>query len=160
MCFYFLACRLFGLELQLGAEEESDALKLLKIIWNNASRTSMSINEIEDMGILFVAAKRGNTKFIVELLRTYPDLMFDKNKEGHTIFHIAVMYRHHGIYNLLYEIGDSTNICVLHDKWGNNMLHLVGKTSKAMAANTSGASLLMQRELLWFEVTSSNYLIN
>ncbi|KAK1415640.1 hypothetical protein QVD17_31425 [Tagetes erecta] len=145
-------CIFFGMELQFKVEDEPDALKLLKIIWNNASRTSMSINETEDMGkILFVAAKMGNTKFVVELLRTYPDLMFEKNREGHTIFHIAVMYRHHGIYNLLYEIGDSTNICVLHDTSGNNMLHLVGKTSKAMAAKTSGASLLMQRELLWFE---------
>ncbi|KAJ0764255.1 putative PGG domain-containing protein [Helianthus annuus] len=56
------------------------------------------------------------------------------------------------IYNLLYEIGGSKNdICTFKDKSGNNMLHLVGKTSKEMAAKTSGASLLMQRELLWFK---------
>ncbi|XP_076906640.1 ankyrin repeat-containing protein NPR4-like [Bidens hawaiensis] len=34
---------------------------------------------------------------------------------------------------------------------GNNMLHLVGKSSKEMVAKKSGASLLMQRELLWFK---------
>ncbi|KAI3734806.1 hypothetical protein L6452_14285 [Arctium lappa] len=37
------------------------------------------------------------------------------------------------------------------DKDGNNMLHLVGETIRVKAAKTSGASLPMQRELLWFK---------
>ncbi|XP_076960444.1 uncharacterized protein LOC143636837 [Bidens hawaiensis] len=101
--------------------------------------------------ILFVAAETGNTGFIVELLRTYPHLMFDRNEDELTIFHVAVMHRHHGIYSLLYEIGSSKDdICMIRDKSGNNLLHLVGKTSKEMAAKTS-TSLLMQRELRWFK---------
>ncbi|KAD2804936.1 hypothetical protein E3N88_38313 [Mikania micrantha] len=98
-----------------------------------------------------IVTKMGNTGFIIELLRTYPDLMLDRNEDGHTIFHIAVMNRHQGIYNLLYEIGSYRNsVCKIRDKGWNNMLHLVGKSSKKMAAKRSGASLLMQRELLWF----------
>ncbi|KAD2804990.1 hypothetical protein E3N88_38367 [Mikania micrantha] len=129
-------------------------LKLLKIIWGHATRT-MNLDEIEVMlkrnGVLFVAAEMGTTGFIVELLRTYPNLMLDRNEDGHTIFHIAVMNRHQGIYNLLYEIGSyRNNVCKIRDKGWNNMLHLVGKSSKKMAAKRSGASLLMQRELLWF----------
>ncbi|KAF5794730.1 putative PGG domain, ankyrin repeat-containing domain superfamily [Helianthus annuus] len=78
--------------------------------------------------------------------------MLFEHEDGLTIFQIAVMHRHQGIYNLLYEIGGSKNdICTFKDKSGNNMLHLVGKTSKEMAAKTSRASLLMQRELLWFK---------
>ncbi|XP_076927388.1 uncharacterized protein LOC143590935 [Bidens hawaiensis] len=155
-------------KVQPDVEEDNDALKLLKTIWGHATRT-MCIDEIEDMldkpptfaanetiiessRILLVAAEMGNTRFIVELLRTYPDLMLYENEDGLTLFHVAVMHRHQSIYNLLYEIGGSNNdICLSVDKSGNNMLHLVGKSSKEMASKTSGASLLMQRELLWFK---------
>ncbi|KAI7745500.1 hypothetical protein M8C21_028963, partial [Ambrosia artemisiifolia] len=147
--------RVFQMKLQPVAEEVTDALELLKLIWGHATRT-MNLDEIEVMlkgpptllddgtiqynsRLLFVAAEMGNTRFIVELLRTYPDLMLNRNEDGLpvgvglTIFHIAVMHRHQGIYNLLYEIGKSNN-----------------DTSKEMATKTPGASLLMQRELLWF----------
>ncbi|KAL8257680.1 hypothetical protein R6Q59_029721 [Mikania micrantha] len=147
--------RFFHMKAQPTAEEDTESLKLLRAIWGHATRT-MNLDEIEVMlkciGVSFVAAEMGNTAFIVELLRTYPDLMLDKNEEGHTIFHIAVMNRHQGIYNLLYEIGSNrNNVVKTRDKDWNNMLHLVGKSSKKMAAKTSGASLLMQRELLWFK---------
>ncbi|KAF5794735.1 putative ankyrin repeat-containing domain, PGG domain, ankyrin repeat-containing domain superfamily [Helianthus annuus] len=147
--------RLFGMSL----EEDTDALKVLEIIWKRATKT-MDFKEIQSMlkvsrssGILFDAARSGNTRFIVEVLRRYPDLMFEINEDGHTIFHIAVMHRNQGICNLLYEIGDGSrnNICRLTDKNKNNILHLVGKSSKEMATKMSGASLLMQRELLWFQ---------
>ncbi|KAD2804924.1 hypothetical protein E3N88_38301 [Mikania micrantha] len=159
----------FGLKAQLITEDDSDdALKLLKIFWGHANET-MTFHEIESMlrnpfssrfgmrqysfGMLGVAAKMGNTIFLVKLIRTYPDLMILQNEDGHTIFHIAVMHRHQDIYNLLYEVGVIRNdICVVKDKSGNNMLHLVGKTSKERTAKTSGASLQMQRELLWFEM--------
>ncbi|MFS7960592.1 putative PGG domain, ankyrin repeat-containing domain superfamily [Helianthus anomalus] len=110
----------------------------------------MDIDEIEDIlkrpptfsangtildssGILRVAAEMGNARFI----------------DGLTIFHIAVIQRHQGIYNLLYEIGGTRNdICTYKDKSGNNMLHLVRKSSKEMETKKSEASLLMKRELL------------
>ncbi|KAD2804973.1 hypothetical protein E3N88_38350 [Mikania micrantha] len=100
-----------------------------------------------------VAAKMGNTRFLVGLFRNYHSLMFVTN-DGLTIFHIAVMHRHQDIYNLLYEIGIiRNNVFIITNESDNNMLHLVGKTSKERAAKTSGASLLMQRELLWFKLT-------
>nr|GEU67025.1 ankyrin repeat-containing protein [Tanacetum cinerariifolium] len=141
---------------QSAAKEDTDALKLLKIIWRRVCET-MYIDEIEVMmkgppRILFVAAERGNTRFIVECLRTYPDLMFDKNDDGLTIFHIAVLHRRQGVYNLMYEIGSAKlDICLTTDKMHNNMLHLVGKSSKEMTAKMAKASLLMQREVLWFK---------
>ncbi|GJZ62860.1 ankyrin repeat-containing domain, PGG domain protein, partial [Tanacetum coccineum] len=39
---------------------------------------------------LFIAAEMGNTKFIVELIRQYPDLIWKVNDNNQTIFHIAV----------------------------------------------------------------------
>lgn len=43
------------------------------------------------------------------------------------------------------------DVFLLKDKMDNTMLHLVGLTSKKMRSRTSGASLLMQRELLWYK---------
>ncbi|GJY62252.1 hypothetical protein Tco_0462909 [Tanacetum coccineum] len=148
--------RFFHMKVQPTIEEDTHALKLLKIIWRCVCET-MHIDEIEDIlkgppKILFVAAEKGNTRFIVELIRTYPDLMFDKNEDGLTVFRIAVTHRHQGIYNSMYEIGSvNSDICPETDPMGNYMDHLVGKSSKEMEAKMAGASLLMQRELLWFK---------
>ncbi|KAF5780046.1 putative ankyrin repeat-containing domain superfamily [Helianthus annuus] len=77
--------------------------------------------------ILFVAAEMGNTVFIVELIRLYPDLIWKVNDNNQSIFHIAVKHRHEGIYNLLYEIGSMKDLITpLRDENDNNMLHLVG----------------------------------
>ncbi|KAL8196865.1 hypothetical protein R6Q57_024378 [Mikania cordata] len=101
---------------------------------------------------IIVETESGNTRFIIELLRSCPDLMLSKNDDGLTIFHIAVMHRHQEIYNLLHEIGDSSKyVYMLHDKLGNNMLHLVGKTSKEMTSKMSRAALITQHELMWFK---------
>ncbi|MFS7941224.1 putative ankyrin repeat-containing domain superfamily [Helianthus anomalus] len=96
----------------------------------------------------------GNTKFLTELIRQYPDLIWDLNDDSQSIFHLAVKHRHEGIYNLLYETGSMKNFITrrrdIHD---NNMLHLAGMgASKERLADVSGAALQMQRELLWFKV--------
>ncbi|GKF48411.1 ankyrin repeat-containing protein [Tanacetum coccineum] len=62
------------------------------------------------------------------------------------------MLRHQGIYNLLYEIRSRKDrITDIEDRGSNNMLHLLALTTVKMRSRTSGASLLMQRELLWFK---------
>ncbi|KAK1432571.1 hypothetical protein QVD17_09468 [Tagetes erecta] len=107
--------------------------------------------------ILFVAAEMGNTTFIVELIRKYPDLIWKVNDNNQSIFHIAVKHRHEGIYNLLYEIGSMKDLITpLRDENDNNMLHLVGKSAKRKRLqDVSGVALQMQRELLWFKEVES-----
>ncbi|KAJ9553549.1 hypothetical protein OSB04_017594 [Centaurea solstitialis] len=93
----------------------------------------------------------GNTRFVIKLLQAHPHLIVSRNDELQTIFHV-VMNRQCDIHNLLYEIGAQKDLILpLRDMDGNNMLHLVGKTSVKMRPKTFGASLLMQRELLWFK---------
>ncbi|XP_023754188.1 uncharacterized protein LOC111902595 [Lactuca sativa] len=103
--------------------------------------------------ILFVAAKMGNTRFIIELIRLYPDIIWKVNGENQSIFHTAVKHRHEGIYSLLYEIGSMKDLITpLKDKNDNNMLHLVGKSAKKRRLeDVSGVAFQMQRELLWFK---------
>ena len=119
-------------------EKEPKALQLLKIIWNDiAKRPKKEIDDImrgqrEQINgrmaypsrILFVAAELGNTKFVVELIRQYPDLIWKVNDNNQSIFHIAVKHRHEGIYNLLYEIGSMKDLVTpIRDIDGNKKLH-------------------------------------
>ncbi|GJU85364.1 ankyrin repeat-containing domain, PGG domain protein [Tanacetum coccineum] len=76
---------------------------------------------------LFIAAEMGNTKFIVELIRQYPDLIWKVNDNNQTIFHIAVKHHH--------EVGKSAKRKRLQD--------------------VSGVAFQMQRELLWFREVES-----
>ncbi|CAH1437144.1 unnamed protein product [Lactuca virosa] len=103
--------------------------------------------------ILFVAAEMGNTRFVIELIRLYPDIIWKLNDDNQSIFHTAVKHRHEGIYNLLYEIGSMKDLITpLKDTNENNMLHLVGKSAKKKRLeDVSGVAFQMQRELLWFK---------
>ncbi|GKD34307.1 ankyrin repeat-containing domain, PGG domain protein, partial [Tanacetum coccineum] len=103
--------------------------------------------------VLFVAAEVGNTTFLVELIRQYPDLIWKVDDNNQTIFHIAVKHRHEGIYKLLYEIGAMKDmITPIKDREDNNMLDLVGKCAKEKRLeDVSGVALQMQRQLLWFQ---------
>ncbi|KAK9076092.1 hypothetical protein SSX86_004425 [Deinandra increscens subsp. villosa] len=81
--------------------------------------------------ILFIAAKMNNLRFLVELIREYPDLVLKRNEDGHTIFHISVSHRHYKIFQLLYETGSMKDLITsMTDQQGNNILHLVGKSSR------------------------------
>ncbi|KAJ0578723.1 putative ankyrin repeat-containing domain, PGG domain, leucine-rich repeat domain superfamily [Helianthus annuus] len=149
-------------------EKESEALQLLKIIWKNIA--TMAKTEINDIirgpplregrtikgypsRVLFLAAKMGNTRFIVELIRSYPDLIWRQDDKGKTIFHLAIKRRQEKIYNMLYEIGAMKDLITpIKDKKGNNMLHMVSKSAKqSRFQNVSGVAFQMQRELLWFK---------
>ncbi|PWA40442.1 ankyrin repeat-containing domain, PGG domain protein [Artemisia annua] len=125
----------------------------------NISRTPPMTNgkKTYSSRTLFIAAEMGNTKFIVELIRQYPDLIWKVNDNNQTIFHIAVKHRHEGIYNLLYEIGSMKDLITpLKDENDNNMLHLVGKSAKTKRLqDVSGVAFQMQRELLWFNEVES-----
>ncbi|KAJ0735120.1 putative ankyrin repeat-containing domain, PGG domain, ankyrin repeat-containing domain superfamily [Helianthus annuus] len=119
---------------------------------SNIPSTSSNIPNVPPSGnttktyssrIIFLAAETGNTKFIVELIRQYPDLIWKVNDDGLSIFHIAVKHRHEGIYNLLYEIGSMKDLITpLKDQKQNTMLHLVGKSAKKSDSR-------MSRELLY-----------
>ncbi|KAJ9559402.1 hypothetical protein OSB04_014016 [Centaurea solstitialis] len=151
------------------AIRKSLARKLLEKIWKNIlKRSSYEITHIlrgpeatdEEATCpyqtLFVAAEMGNVNFLVELIRGYPDISYEKNNEEHTIFHIAVSHRHESVYNLLYEMGSVHHILTsFKDENDNNMLHLAGMKANSPFKDVSGAAFQMQRELLWFKEVDS-----
>nr|XP_043630752.1 uncharacterized protein LOC122602084 [Erigeron canadensis] len=137
-------------------EMENQALKLVQSL---LKLFPVNKREVQEMGmnprvLLFTAAEMGNTRFVIELLRMFPTTIHERKDGGISIFHIAVMRRNKDIYNLLYETGSqNSRIARWFDNKHNNILHLVAMTSndKTQHQTPSGASLLMQRELLWYK---------
>ncbi|KAM0013414.1 putative ankyrin repeat-containing domain, PGG domain, ankyrin repeat-containing domain superfamily [Helianthus debilis subsp. tardiflorus] len=163
----------FGVfKVKMGGEKESEALQLLRIVWKSV--VLMPKYDIDDIirgpsvttstkegrtikgypsRVLFLAAKMGNTRFLVELIRSYPDIIWKQDDKGKTIFHLAIKHRHAKIYNWLYEIGAMRDLITpIKDIKGNNMLHMVAKKAKGnQFQNVAGVALQMQQELLWFK---------
>ncbi|PWA95269.1 hypothetical protein CTI12_AA051640 [Artemisia annua] len=107
--------------------------------------------------VLFLAAEVGNSVFIYEVIRLYPELLLEVNDTNQSIFHVAVSCRREDIFSLLYEVGSTKDrILTLEDKNGNNMLHLAGILTERVEQNRSdyipGAAQKLQRELLLYKV--------
>ncbi|KAL7210853.1 hypothetical protein ACSBR2_013847 [Camellia fascicularis] len=136
--------------------KQAQAFELVRLLWKMVIKQDDS--EISDLirspsRLLFVAAEHGNTKFLIELIEAYPDLIWKVNSQNQSIFHVAVLHRHAGIFNILYEIGSIKDLITAYrDEDRNNMLHLAAKIAPPNQLNiVSGAALQMQRELLWFK---------
>ncbi|KAJ0437998.1 putative ankyrin repeat-containing domain, PGG domain, ankyrin repeat-containing domain superfamily [Helianthus annuus] len=124
-------------------------------IWVEKEYESDTKNKIKTypFRVLFHATKMGNTRFIIELIRIYPDVTWKVDDKGKTIFHLAIKRRQEKIYSLLHEIGAMKDLIIrIKDKKGNYMLHMVAKSAKHIRfQSVSGVALQMQRELLWFK---------
>ncbi|KAM7524705.1 hypothetical protein LguiA_014607 [Lonicera macranthoides] len=104
--------------------------------------------------LVLEAAKLGNIEFLVMLLQRFPDLIWTTDSSYHrSIFHLAILNRHRGIFNLIYEVDSIRSFLTSkRDEIDNNMLHLAAKLAPQTELNmVSGAALQMQRELLWFK---------
>ncbi|XP_076945383.1 uncharacterized protein LOC143616442 [Bidens hawaiensis] len=167
---------MFNVKVRLH-EKDTEAMQFLRKIWEKI--VIMPKREIDDIlrgqplkvetypssptkngyyktylsRILFVATKMGNTRFIVELVRLYPDLIWKVDDKEKTIFHLAVRCRQINIYKLLFEVGAMKDLITpMKDYKGNNMLHMVAKRIKQKRLqHVSGAAFQMQRELLWYK---------
>ncbi|KAI3667171.1 hypothetical protein L6452_42220 [Arctium lappa] len=96
----------------------SEAMKLLKTIWTNiVERPKAEVDKIlkgpgslingkltYSSPILLVATKMGNIEFVVELIREYPGLIWKKNDNNQSIFHIAVTHRQESIYSFYLDM--------------------------------------------------------
>ncbi|KAL3523053.1 hypothetical protein ACH5RR_015887 [Cinchona calisaya] len=155
-------------EEKIGIREVSEkklkhlhAFELLKCIWQQ-------VMLLDDSQIgkllrgpdrpLFVAAESGNFEFIVELLRSNPDLIWKVDEQSQSLFHIAVIHRQERIFKLIYQIGALKDLITSYKSTNNsNMLHLAAKLPAPNRLNIiSGAALQMQRELLWFKEVEKN----
>nr|XP_043623989.1 uncharacterized protein LOC122595642 [Erigeron canadensis] len=161
---------------QQASAKEGQALKLQELIFEHTTKMLVKSQNLirepvvtilsnqnekpwmaSSSDVMFVATEKGNTEFVIELIRQYHDLINKVNENNQTIFHVAVRHRREGIYNLMYEIGSVKDLITFRkDENGNNMLHLAGLCAqKSRLEDVSGAALQMQRELLWFKEVES-----
>ncbi|KDO40245.1 hypothetical protein CISIN_1g037778mg, partial [Citrus sinensis] len=131
------------------------ALKLVQRLWEKVVLLSDSriSNLIAEPELIFDAARQGNLEFLLILIREYPDLIWNIDENGYTIFHTAVLHRRKRIFKLIYQIGAAKDLILkFEDPKKNNILHLAAMLPPQDRLNiVSGAALQMQRELLWFE---------
>ncbi|XP_022748045.1 ankyrin repeat-containing protein ITN1-like [Durio zibethinus] len=136
------------------------AHELLLLI--SKSIAALNVDEIRQSSVveaIINASERGMTEFIVEIIKTNPDLLISIDKNSRTICHIAVAYRQEKLFSLI-NGHDAVKYYFLDftDNYGNNMLHLAGQlepTSQLKLDQISGAALQMQRELQWFKEIES-----
>ncbi|KAK4840220.1 hypothetical protein QYF36_002779 [Acer negundo] len=113
-------------------------------------------SELERIGLnkaIYDAIKNGITEFVDEMIETAPEIIWEKDEKGRTIFAHAIVRRQENIFSHVYGLGAKMRIAVIrHDIFHNNFLHLAAKLSPPSRLDRiSGAALQMQRELEWFE---------
>ncbi|KAK7303883.1 hypothetical protein RJT34_14801 [Clitoria ternatea] len=133
-------------------------LQLVKCLWTTIihKRNSRQIVEFisNPYPLLFDAARVGNFGFLSELISAYPSLMWQVDSRDRSIIHIAVLYRHASIYNLIHEIGSLKDIIVtfVGTEDRNTLLHLAAKLAPpGQLELISGAAFQMSLEILWFK---------
>ncbi|XP_060675848.1 ankyrin repeat-containing protein NPR4 [Ziziphus jujuba] len=138
------------------SRQYSQALDLVKMLCdyclNNSDEENQS-STAEVANLLFDAAEAGNVDILIKLMHFNPDLLWVKDTERGTIFHVAVENRHEDIFNLLFELGAIKDFIAKHiPSNDNNLLHFAAKLLPQKKLNTvSGAALQMHRELLWYK---------
>ncbi|XP_021829687.1 ankyrin repeat-containing protein At5g02620-like isoform X2 [Prunus avium] len=147
-----------GIEDTYKSLKQTKALELVDCLWDQILKhddDDVMRLITEPSEVLFDATRLGNYEFLSVLINAYPDLLWETDDKNRTIFHVAVLYRHASIFNLVHETGSIKDIIVTyadHDDENNNILHLAAKLAPQNQLNlVSGAALQMQRELVWFE---------
>ncbi|KAL6276462.1 hypothetical protein ACE6H2_020063 [Prunus campanulata] len=156
MCSRLMNSLVSGTEDSYKSLKQTKALELVECLWNQILKhddDDVMCLITEPSEVLFDATRLGNYEFLSVLINAYPDLLWETDDENRTIFHVAVLYRHASIFNLIHETGSIKDIIVTYtDNENNNILHLAAKLAPQNQLNlVSGAALQMQRELVWFE---------
>jgi len=121
-----------------------------KGIYNKALVKTLAhqlVQELCHMALIFEVAKVGNVEFLIILLRSYPDLIWQQDESKMSIFHIAILCRHKTVFNLILEIGINKEsiapYCTFTSE--DNLLHLAGQLPPLDRLNiVSGVALQMQ----------------
>ncbi|KAJ4717237.1 Ankyrin repeat, partial [Melia azedarach] len=120
------------------------------VAWNDPEIFRKNDKDIfETWLFLHTAAEIGISEFFNEIIIDYNDSLYQTNREGHHIFHLAVLHRQENVFNLIYGFRYLSDMLNMYDKSGNNMLHLAGRL--VPSSKVAGAALQMQRELQWFK---------
>ncbi|XP_044497643.1 ankyrin repeat-containing protein ITN1-like [Mangifera indica] len=133
------------------------AFEIVRCLWKQVMLMDDSqILEIvrKPHSLMLEAAKQGNLRFLMIIICSYPDLVYEVDENQHTIYHFAVMYRHLNIFRDICCLGSLKDSIVQNiGKDGNNILHLAVKLPPADRPDNESAALHFQMalEMSWFE---------
>ncbi|XP_030509325.2 uncharacterized protein LOC115724008 [Cannabis sativa] len=140
--------------------DEMPALRLAKEIWKRILEGHeyeyFEIRSIirNPFNLVIEAAKNGNFDLLVVLFSMCPELIWEKDDENNTIFHIAILNRHVKIFKLIHEINVLKSVVRIQEDetTNNNILHLVAKKPQQSRLDSMlGVALQMRHELLWYQ---------
>ena len=111
---------------------------------------------------LLIAAKNDFMEMVKEILNRFPMAIHATSEEKNIIL-VAVENRQPQIYQLLSKSKLRANLQTnsmfqARDKDNNNVLHLAAKLEEHQSWLIPGASLQMQSEIKWYEVSTQNYI--
>ncbi|KAI9126829.1 hypothetical protein K1719_002425 [Acacia pycnantha] len=146
-------------QLSSSGTKRTIALQLVRLLWEEILTGVRSREHIREMinepkQLLVEAAIVGNFEFLAELMKAYPDLIWQFDRRLQSIIHIAVLYRHPKIFNLIHAYSANKDIILAYEDENdrNNILHLAAKLAPRNRLElVSGAALQMKLELLWFQ---------
>ncbi|EPS64453.1 hypothetical protein M569_10326, partial [Genlisea aurea] len=105
-------------------------------------------------GPFLLGARNGIHEMVKEILDSFPHAITFVDDENHSVFHLAVLYRHEKIFKLVHQQSGQYKMAMslLLDNKKNNILHLVGhRQYQDRLELAPGAVLQMQRELQWYK---------
>ena len=135
-------------------EIEECSSKLSQKKGQNSEESSINKDKKSNENALFLATISNIQEIVQEVLNFRPQALKHTNKEGMNILHVAIVYRHIYIFNMVIEHELlSRRLLSASDDEGNSVLHMVSQKRKSEASEKMQSPALQLRdELLLFEV--------
>ena len=142
LSWYNLGCHRFAIQelikllvekdISLDANINSQATKEGESGWKKIEGES---DKKSDESALFLATKSNIQEIVKEVLQSRPQALKHTNKEGMNILHLAIIYRHIDIFNMVikHEVL-SRRLLSTMDNEGNSVLHMVSQKRKGQAS--------------------------
>ncbi|KAJ6323139.1 hypothetical protein OIU77_012887 [Salix suchowensis] len=115
--------------------------------------------EADIEGAFYNAAKNDMVEFVIEVIKTCPHVMNNRDNLSRTLFTSSIANRNENVfYHLLYrhKASRAATFVFLIDEDRNTILHMEAKLSPpSQLARISGEALQMQRELQWYKKVES-----
>lgn len=133
-------------------KEHSSKLSQIKE-GQNSQESSTSKYKKSDESPLFLATMSDIKQIVKAVLNFRPQALEHTNKEGMNILHVAILYRHIDIFDMVIKFEVlARRLLSATDNEGNSILHMVSQKRKSQASEKmQSPALQLREELLLFE---------
>ena len=125
----------------------------------NSQESSTTKDKKSNESPLFLATMSDIKEIVEAVLKCKPEALKQTNKEGMNILHVAILYRHIDIFDMVvkHEVL-ARRLLSATDNEKNSVLHMVSQKQKSQASEKmQSPALQLRNELLLFEVFLLTY---